>query len=91
MFKLIRWALNIAISVIIFIVILYFLPDNLKRTILDTVDSIVSSPAERREQIVNKLENNIVNLQNQVAADPNVIKIIEESKKLISDLKANIK
>ena len=91
MFKLIRWALNIAISVIIFIVILYFLPDNLKRTILDTVDSIVSSPAERREQIINKLENNIVNLQNQVAADPNVIKIIEESKKLISDLKANIK
>jgi len=92
MFRLLRWALNIALSVIIALVILYFLPADLKRKILDTVDSIITSPSERRDQIVKQLEDNLNKLQNfaseKISTDPNLKKIIDESKRLLNELKA---
>lgn len=94
MFGIIKWAFNIAFSVAIALVIIYFLPANLKQKILDTIDSVLTTPAERREEIINKLENNLKNIgefaADKITANPNISKIIDESQKLILELKTSI-
>src|SRR3989344_1612283 len=74
MFKLIRLLINIAIFAIIVLVILYFLPNGLTRTILDTAENIVAKPSDSKTELVNQLEPNLKNLQDKVSSDPTVKK-----------------
>ncbi|OGY64485.1 MAG: hypothetical protein A3I24_03905 [Candidatus Harrisonbacteria bacterium RIFCSPLOWO2_02_FULL_41_13b] len=90
MFKLIRLLINIAIFAIIVLVILYFLPNGLTRTILDTVENIVAKPSDSKTELVNQLESNLKNLQDKVSSDPTVKNIISESQRILSELKTSI-
>lgn len=90
MFKLIRLLINIAISVIVVLAVLYFLPQNLKEKILNIVGSIITRPAEQPQELIEKLEANFTELQNKAASDPTVKKVIEESQKILNDLKATL-
>ena len=90
MFKLIRLLINIAVFAIVVLVILYFLPNGLTRTILDTVENIVAKPSDSKTELVNQLESNLKNLQDKVSSDPTVKNIIEESQRILTELKASI-
>ena len=76
MFKLIRLLINIAVFAIVVLVILYFLPNGLTRTILDTVENIVAKPSDSKTELVNQLESNLKNLQDKVSSDPTVKNIV---------------
>ena len=90
MFKLIRLLINIAVFAIVVLVILYFLPNGLTRTILDTVENIVAKPSDSKTELVNQLESNLKNLQDKVSSDPTVKNIISESQRILSELKTSI-
>ena len=90
MFKLIRLLINIAIFAVVVLVILYFLPNGLTRTILDTVENIVAKPSDSKTELVNQLESNLKNLQDKVSSDPTVKNIVSESQRILSELKTSI-
>ena len=90
MFKLIRLLINIAVFAIVVLVILYFLPNGLTRTILDTVENIVAKPSDSKTELINQLESNLKNLQDKVTADPTVKNIVAESQRILTELKASI-
>ena len=90
MFKLIRLLINIAIFAIVVLVILYFLPNGLTRTILDTVENIVAKPSDSKTELINQLESNLKNLQDKVSSDPTVKNIVSESQRILSELKTSI-
>ena len=90
MFKLIRLLINIAIFAVVVLVILYFLPNGLTRTILDTVENIVAKPSDSKTELINQLESNLKNLQDKVSSDPTVKNIVSESQRILSELKTSI-
>lgn len=90
MFHPIRLLIRIALSIIVILVILYFLPPNLKAKILNFVDSITSPSSHERDVLIQQLEENLDSLRGAITADSTIKKMIEESQRILSDLKASL-
>ena len=90
MFKLLKWAAGLLLSFLVVLIILRFLPVGLKTAALNFVNSFVMPSDNRPSVILNQLEDNLRTLQKTAAVDSEIAKVVEESKKLIDDLKASV-
>lgn len=91
MFRLIKWLAGLILSFLVVLVILRFLPIGLKTAVLNFVNSFVMPADNRPSVIINQLEDNLKTLQNAAAVDPDIASFMEDSKKLLDNLKTSVK
>ena len=90
MFRLIKWAVGLMLSFLVVLIILRFLPVGLKAAALNFINSFVMPSDNRPSVIISQLEDNLRTLQQNTASDPDVAKFVDESRKLIDDLKNSV-
>ena len=91
MFRLIKWLVGLILSFLVVLVILRFLPTGLKTAMLNFVNSFVMPDDNRPSVIINQLEDNLKTLQNAAAVDSDIASFVEDSKKLLDNLKTSVK